>query len=253
MAGQGIAGLRALVTGSSGGIGRHIGLGLARAGADVVFNFRTNEAGALAAVEEARRAGVRSAAFRADGTRREEVRSLVEQAAAFLGGLDILVNNVGEFAFKPLREHTDEDFERIIAGTVGTTFYATMAALPHMRRGGFGRVVNLGAAGADTAMGVRHEGVHLAGKAAVVSLTRTFALEEARGGITFNVVSPGIVEDRDLPREVAETLRDESNPVGRPGTSFDVVDAVLFLCRRESSFINGAVIAVTGGWQGYLA
>ena len=241
-----------MVTGSSGGIGRHVGLGLARAGVDVVFNYKTHRDSAEAAAGEACAAGVRALALEADCARVADVRRLVELAAGFLGGLDILVNNVGEFAFKRLRDHSETDFERIIAGTVGTTFYATMAALPHMRQGGFGRVVNLGAAGADTAMGVRREGVHLAGKAAVVSLTRTFALEEARGGITFNVVSPGIVEDRELRREQAERLRDPGNPVGRPGTSADVVDAVLFLCRPESSFINGAVIAVTGGWQGYL-
>lgn len=193
---------------------------------------------------------MRAEALPADCARRDEVRRLVVGAAECLGGLDVLVNNVGEFAFKRLRDHGDDDFERIMAGTVGATFYATMAALPYMRRGRFGRVVNLGAAGADTAMGVRREGVHLAGKSGVVSLTRTFALEEARGGITFNVVSPGIVEDRELSRESASGLRDPGNPVGRPGTSADVVDAVLFLCRRESSFINGSVIAVTGGWQG---
>jgi 3-oxoacyl-[acyl-carrier protein] reductase len=247
-----LQGLRALVTGSSGGIGRHIGLGLAAAGADVAFNYRSHRDAAEAAAGEAAAAGVRSVALQADCTRPEQVRRLVVEAAEALGGLDILVNNVGEFACKRLRDHTEADFERIIAGTVGATYHATMAALPYLRRGGVGRVVNLGAAGADTAMGVRREGVHLAGKAAVVSLTRTFALEEARAGVTFNVVSPGIVEDRDLSREEAQGLRDPGNPVGRPGTSADIVDAVLFLCRRESSFINGAVIAVTGGWQGHL-
>ncbi len=252
----GLRGCRALVTGSSGGIGRHIGLTLARAGVHVAFNYRTHSEAAQAAVAEARAAGVEACAFEADCADWRQSRRLVALAADALGGLEILVNNVGEFAFKRLRAHTPEEFERIIAGTAGTTFHTTMAALPHLRRAGFGRVVNLGAAGADTAMGGRREGPHMAGKAGVISLTRSFALEEARttaaGGITFNAVSPGIVEEREISRETALARADPDNPMHRPGTSEDIADAVLFLCRRESSWINGAVIAVTGGWQGNL-
>ena len=252
----GIRGCRALVTGSSGGIGRQIALGLAMAGVHVAFNYRTNRDGAEAAAAAARAYGVRTYVFGADCADPSASRRLVEEAAAAHGGLEILVNNVGEFAFKRLRQHPPEEFERIIAGTVGTTFHATMAALPHLRQAGFGRVVNLGAAGADTAMGGVREGPHMAGKAGVISLTRTFALEEARttpaGGITFNAVSPGIIEQRDISREAALGMQDKDNPMNRPGTSADIVDAVLFLCRRESSFINGAVIPVTGGWQGNL-
>jgi 3-oxoacyl-[acyl-carrier protein] reductase len=249
---ESLRGLRALVTGSATGIGRHIGLALARAGVHVAFNYKTSRAAAEAAAAEARRLGVQAVALQADCADARQVRALVAAAAEALGGLEILVNNVGEFAWKPLREHTVEEFERILAGTAGATFHATVAALPYMRRAGFGRVVNLGAAGADHAIGGRNEGPHLAGKAAVVSLTRSFALEEAWYGVTFNVVNPGIIEQRDLPRSEALRLRDRSNPVGRPGTSEDIVDAVLFLCRPESSFINGASLTVSGGWQGYL-
>lgn len=245
-------GCRALVTGSSGGIGRHIAIGLAALGVDVAFNYRSHPQAAADAAREAQAMGVRALALGADCADPEQVRRLVANAADQLGGLEILVNNVGEFAYKRLRAHKPEEFDRIIAGTVGTTFHATIAALPYMRSVGFGRVVNIGAAGAEVAIGGRREGPHLAGKAGVLSLTRSFAIEEARGGVTFNAVCPGIVEDRDLTRQEAMGRRDRSNPVGRPGTSADVVDAVLFLCRRESSFINGAVIGVTGGWQGHL-
>lgn len=252
----GLTGCRALVTGSSGGIGRCIGLALARSGVHVAFNYRTRPQAGEEAAAEARALGVRAVALAADCADWRQSRALVDEAAAALGGLEILINNVGEFAFKRLRRHTPEEFERIIAGTVGTTFHATSAALPHLRRAGFGRVVNLGAAGADSAMGGLREGPHMAGKSGVISLTRSFALEEARttpaGGITFNAVSPGIVELRELSRAEALGQKDADNPLGRPGTGADIADAVLFLCRRESSWINGAVIAVTGGWQGNL-
>lgn len=245
-------GLHALVTGSASGIGRHIGLALARRGVHVAFNYKSSQAAAEAAAEQARALGVQAVALGADCTDPRQARRVVEQAAAALGGLEILVNNVGEFTWKPLHEHTAEEFDRVIAGTVGATYHATMAALPHMRRAGFGRVVNLGAAGAENAIGGRREGPHMAGKAGVVSLTRSFAIEEARWGTTFNVVNPGIIEQRDLPRAEAVRQRDDGNPVGRPGTGQDIVDAVMFLCRPESSFINGAVLTVSGGFQGYL-
>lgn len=247
-----LRGLRALVTGSATGIGRQAALALARLGVHVAFNYKSSRVAAEAAADQARALGVTSVALEADCADPAQARAIVDAAADALGGLEILVNNVGEFTWKPLRDHGAAEFERVIAGTVGATFHATIAALPHMRRAGFGRVVNLGAAGADSAIGGRNEGPHMAGKAGVVSLTRSFAIEEARGGITFNVVNPGIIEERDMPRAAAVGRRDDSNPVGRPGTGEDVVDAILFLCRPESSFINGASITVSGGFQGYL-
>lgn len=245
-------GRRVLITASSGGIGRHVALAFGEHGADVAVNFHTHADAGEAVADAVRALGVRAVALGADCVDPAAARCLVARAAEALGGLEILINNVGEFANKALRDHAIEDFQRILDGTVGATFHATMAALPHMRQAGWGRVVNLGATGADAALGAWHQGPHMAGKAAVVSLTRTFALEEARRGITFNVVSPGVVKDRELTREEAARVRDRRNPVGRPGTSQDVVDAILFLCRPDSSFINGAVLTVSGGWQGNL-
>jgi 3-oxoacyl-[acyl-carrier protein] reductase len=256
-----LAGRVALVTGSSGGIGRVIALTLARAGADVAVNYRRHRAAGEQVAAAARALGVRAAAFYADAARREDVRALVAAVEERFGRLDVLVNNVGEFAYKRTAEHSDEEFERIMAGTIGTTFYTTLAALPGMRRRQWGRVINIGASGAQHALGSRLQGPHLAGKSAVISLTRTLALEEGRHGITFNAVVPGIVEDRQLTREEAERRRAETvraleagdpfaAPAGRPGTSEDVADAVLFLARPQASFINGAVLEVTGGWYG---
>lgn len=245
-----LAGRAALVTGSSRGIGRRIALSLAAAGCDVAVNYRQDRAAADEVVAQARGRGVRAVSIGADCARREEAVGLVERSAASFGRLDVLINNVGEFAYKPVREHAPVEFERIVAGTVGATFHCTLAALPWMRRAAWGRVVNLGATGASAALGRRNIGPHLAGKAAVVSLTRTLALEEGHGGITFNVVSPGVIEDRALERAAALGMASRQNPSGRPGTSEDVADAVLFLCSPRADFINGCDILVSGGWQG---
>lgn len=243
-----LEGRRALVTGSSRGIGRHIAIGLARAGADVAVHCVRDRAAAEDAAAEVRRAGRKAFVVQGDATRSEDCARVVREAANGLGGLEILINNVGVFAYKPVREHSASEFEQIIAGTVGATFHCTMAALRWMREAGWGRVVNIGAAAAERAGGRAQIGPHLAGKAAVVSLTRTLAREEAGYGVTFNVVNPGVVADRDLSRSEALKLPDRDTPVGRPGTSEDIVDAVLYLCSPRASFVNGAVLLVSGGW-----
>lgn len=241
-------GRRALVTGSSRGIGRHIAIGLARAGADVAVHCARDRAAAEQTAAAAARAGRKVCVVQGDLTRTGDCARVVREAAASLGGLEILINNVGVYAYKLARDHTPAEFDRIIAGTVGATFHCTMAALPHMRDAGWGRVVNLGAAAAEHAAGYAQMGPHMAGKAAVVSLTRTLAHEEAGYGVTFNVVSPGVIDDRDLPRSEALARTDRDNPVGRPGTSDDIVDAILYLCSPRASFVNGAALLVSGGW-----
>jgi 3-oxoacyl-[acyl-carrier protein] reductase len=244
-----LLGKRALVTGSSGGIGPHIALALAKAGADVAVNYRSNQVGAELVAEKIRATGRLSVVLQGDVTRLEDCEALVQSTVAALGGIEVLINNAGEFAYKLCRDHTPAEFERIIASTVGATFYCSMAALQHMRRAGFGRIVNLGAAGAERAGARPKIGPHMAGKAGVVALSRALAIEEGQSGVTVNVVSPGIIKDRELTREEALHMTDATAPVGRPGTSEDVVDAILFLVSPRASFVNGAVLEVTGGWE----
>lgn len=246
-----LAGKRALVTGSSGGIGRHLALALAAAGADVAVHGR-DDARTAAVAAEVERIGRRSLAVTGDLGGADAYRvsaDVVGAVVAAWGGVDILVNNVGEYDFKPLEEHSADQFDRIMRGTVGTTFAASLAALPAMKAAGWGRIINLGAAGAERAGGFVHMGPHIAGKAAVISLTRTLAVEWGPFGITCNAVSPGIVDERELLRADAAGRRDRLAPVGRPGTSADIADAVLFVASPASHFVNGAVITVSGGWD----
>jgi 3-oxoacyl-[acyl-carrier protein] reductase len=244
-----LAGRKALVTGSSSGIGAAIATTLATAGADVAINYCTNEAGAKSVAAKVEAAGSRAVVLAGDVTRLADCQRIVAETVAELGGIDILINNVGVFAYKKARDHTAHEFERIIAGTLNATFHCSMAALVHMRQAGWGRIVNLGAQGAERA-GARVDIVpHMAGKAGVVALSRGLAVEEGPYGITVNVVCPGWIKDVNLQRQQALTMVDADSPVGRPGTSQDVADAVLYLVSPQASFVNGAVIAVSGGWQ----
>lgn len=243
-----LLGKAALVTGSSGGLGRHIVLALARSGAHVAVNYRTNPAGAEAVAASAAQFGVKTAVLGGDATEPADCRRLVDQTVERLGSVDILINNAGEYSPKLTRDHTDVEFERIIRSTIGATYYCSMRALEYMRPQRWGRIVNLGAAGAERAAGRRNIGPHLAGKSAVVSLTRCLAVEEGPFGVTVNAICPGVIEDRDMSREEAMGLTDRWSTVGRPGTHEDIDDAVLFLVSPRASFINGAVIQVTGGY-----
>lgn len=246
---QELRGRVALVTGASRGLGRHIAVALARAGADVAITYLNNAAAAAAVVAAVEGAGRRGLAIQADGADADACRRAVAETVSVFGRIDIVVNNVGEFAWKPVHEHSWDEFDRIIRGTAGTTFYTSLAALPHMRAQRWGRIVNIGAAGAERAAGMKRAGPHLAGKSAVLSLTRTLALEEGPHGITANAVIPGVIHDRDRSRAEALRTPDTGNPTGHAGSFEDIADAVLFLVSPRAGFVNGAAIAVTGGWR----
>ncbi|HHW09389.1 MAG TPA: SDR family oxidoreductase [Firmicutes bacterium] len=244
-----LVGRKALVTGSSRGIGAVIATRLAAAGADVAVNYNTGKEAAEKVVEKAKGLGRRAVALPGDVTVPEDCRRLVAETVEKLGGIDILVNNAGPFAYKKVRDHSPEEFEQIIRGTVGAVFYCSLAALEYMRPAGWGRIVNLGAQGAERAAARVNIGPHMAGKAGVVALSRCLAMEEGPFGITVNVVCPGYIKNVNLERSEARRMKESIAAVGRPGTSEDVADAVLFLVSPEADYINGAVIGVTGGWE----
>ena len=128
-------------------------------------------------------------------------------------------------------------------------FYASKAVLPAMRRQRWGRIVNLGAVGAERAFGQGTISAYAAAKAAVVSFTRSLAIEEAKHGITVNVVNPSNVDERGLTADEARRIRDARAPIGRPPSTDDVTCAVSFFVSDAADYITGQVLNVTGGWM----
>ena len=243
-----LSGHRALVTGGAGGIGRAIALTLAREGADVGIGYRTSGPAARTVVAQIRAAGGKASAIRGDVTREADVKRLVAGTARALGGLDILVNNVGNFLVKDVEDLTVAEWRDLLDSNVTAAFLCSKHALPHMQRGRWGRIVSLGAAGAYRAHGSKGMAGFYAGKAGIVALSKALAREVGRDGITVNVVSPGIVKDTDLTIAQARRRKDPETAVGRPGTAQDVANAVAFLCSDEAEFVTGDVLNVTGGW-----
>jgi 3-oxoacyl-[acyl-carrier protein] reductase len=239
----------ALVTGASRGIGKEIALTLGRAGLRVALAYRTNKLGAQKVVSDLRALGAESVAFATEVTDPGRVKELVDAVAKQFGRLDILVNNVGEFEWKPVVNSTVEEWRAVIASNLYSVFYATKFALPFMRRQHWGRIINLGAVGAERAFGQAKISAYSAAKAGIVAFTRSVALEEARNGITANVVNPPVIDEKELSLEEAQRLTDARFPVGRPATGRDVGEAVKFFASEEAAFITGQVLNVSGGWM----
>jgi 3-oxoacyl-[acyl-carrier protein] reductase len=239
----------ALVTGASRGIGKEIALTLGRAGARVAVSYRTNKIGAQKVVNALRGLGTDGWAVQTDVTDPARTKDLMDTLVRHFGRLDILVNSVGDFEWKPVLESTLEEWQAVIASNLFSVFYASKYALPTMRRQHWGRIINLGAVGAERAFGQAKISAYSAAKAGIVAFSRALALEEARYGITVNVVNPSIIDDKELSLEEAQRMADARFPVGRPATAQDVAEAVKFFASDEAAFVTGQVLNVSGGWM----
>jgi 3-oxoacyl-[acyl-carrier protein] reductase len=246
---DGLRGRVFLVTGS----GRGLGAALARAAgaeqARVVVNCRRDVASAEAVAAAVEKAGGEALALKADVTEFEEARGLVERTLGRWGRVDVLVNTVGRFDWHALSELDPGEWRRIVASNLDSVFHMSRLVVPHMREKRFGRIVNFSAVGAAATQGEPQMAAYCAAKAAVVALSRALALEEARCGITVNVVSPGLLRDETGGKAAAATDQalGDRVPVGHAGRSADVVRAVLFFASPLADFVTGQVVEVAGG------
>ncbi len=233
-----LEGKTALVTGGSRGIGRAIVIELARAGAEVVFGYRT---GADEAAELAEELGAR--AVQADVSSAEEASRLVEEA----GDVDILVNNAGLTRDGLLARMSDEDWRTVIDTNLSSVFYTCRAVTRPMMKKRAGSIVNI-----SSIVGVHGnwgQTNYAASKAGIIGFTKSLARELGSRGVRANVIAPGYVKSRltDVLPEAATEAMLSSTPLGRLGEPEDVARAVRFLCSDEASFITGDVLLVDGG------
>lgn len=252
-----LTGKTAIITGSNSGIGLGVARELARVGANVVLNSFTDrdEDHALAA-EIAAEHGVEARYIKADMSKGDECRALIEQA----GTCDILVNNAGIQHVAPIDEFPVEKWDAIIAINMNSAFHTTAAALPVMRKAGWGRVVNIASAHGLTASPFK--AAYVAAKHGVVGMTKTVALETAQEPITCNAICPGYVltplveaqipdtmEKYDMSREdVIKKVMLERQPSKEFATVEQLGGTVAFLASDAAAQITGTTISVDGGW-----
>lgn len=237
----------AVITGAGRGIGRAIAERFAREGADVVVNYRQDEAAALACAAAVEALGSCALVVKADVTRRAEVRDLFAQTVDRFGRLDVLVNNAGINRVCLFEEITDRDWDDILETNLKGPFICCQEAFPHLKKHG-GRIVNIA-----SVAGQYHgpKTVHYAvSKAGLISLTAAVARYGAEHGILVNAVAPGIIE--------TDLTRDELRGPGgqkvvsltllkRPGRLDDVASACVFLASDEQDYMTGQVLSVAGG------
>lgn len=237
-----LTGRVALVTGASQRLGRALALALAEAGADIAVHYRSSRAQAADVADAVRALGRRAEIVQVDLADANAVATAFDVTRESLGGLDILVNNVGTIVWKSFDELTPEDWRLCIDGTLFATLHATQAVLPAMRSAGFGRVINILDADADASTPVPFATAYKIGKRATFQLTKTLAAAEAEHGITVNAVSPGTLEDSPTKPPLNRI------PAGRFGTYSDIANVVLFLASRQADYLTGAHLKVSGGY-----
>ena len=241
------------ITGAGSGIGRTTALTLHNLGARIgILDIDPDAAEATAELIGGASHGH---AVMADVSDLSQVRGAIEHLIGVLGVPDAVVNNAGTVSWGSVDAITDAELQRSMAVNVGGAINVVTSLLPHLRANGGGRVVNV-----SSWLGLRSRpmfGLYSASKAALVSLTRTMALELARDGIAVNAVLPGVIADTPMRQETdaaaraanlpTSAERADTIPFGRLGRPQDVANAVAFLCSTAAAYVTGDTLAVDGG------
>jgi glucose 1-dehydrogenase len=245
-----LAGKKALVTGSSKGIGRGIAVRLAQEGADVAINYNTDPKGAQEALAEVQALGRQGVVLAGNLGRVDEVRELVARSEAALGGLDILVNNAGIEKHAAFEDVTEADFDAVLNVNLKGVFFATQAFVRACRRGGRrGKVVNISSVHEELAF--PNFAAYCASKGGMRMLTRTLAVELGPIGITINSIAPGAIETPINAKLLNDPVRLQALtrqiPLGRLGKPEDVAGLAVFLASSDSDYVTGSTYVIDGG------
>lgn len=259
-----LEGKTAIITGSTSGIGLGIAEAFARSGCNVVLNGF----GEAMAIEQtrsdlARRTNAKVVYSGADVGKGKAIENMVKQTVETFGAIDIMVNNAGIQHVAPLEEFPEEKWDAILAVNLSSAFHATRNVLPHMRKKGWGRIINV--ASAHALVGSPYKSAYVAAKHGVYGLTKVTALETAEDGITCNAICPGYVRTPLVEKQIddqakahgisRERVISEVMLKNQPNKKFievgDLAALAVFLCSNEAASLTGVALPMDGGWTAH--
>lgn len=235
-----------IITGASRGIGREIAKQLAREGNIVIANYNKSENEAIGLKEELQREHINIEIFKADVSKRLEVKEMIQFVIKKFNKIDVLINNAGISEFKMFTEETDEDWNRIINTNLYSVFCVTQEVLKDMIHNKNGCIINISSIWGM--VGASCESIYSVSKAGIDALTKSLAKELGPSNIRVNSIAPGIIDTNMNGRLTENELCDikEEIPLGKIGKTIDVAKCIKWL--MEDEFTTGQVISINGGW-----
>lgn len=235
-----------LVTGASRGIGREIAKQLAREGNTIIANYNNSEKHANSLKEELKKDNIDIEIFKADITKREEIKNMVQFIIDKFGKIDVLINNAGISESKIFTDETDEDWNKIINTNLYSVFCTTQEVLKNMVHNKNGCIINISSIWGI--VGASCETIYSISKAGVDALTKSLAKELGPSNIRINSIAPGIIDTNMNSGLNQEELEDIKNniPLGKIGKTIDIAKCIKWLI--EDEYTTGQVISINGGW-----
>ncbi len=235
-----------IVTGASRGIGREVARYLAKDGNIVIANYNKSEKQAIELKEELKKENIEIDIFKADVSKREEVKEMIKFVISKFGKIDVLINNAGISEFKMFTDVTDEDWNRIINTNLYSAFCTTQEVLENMIYNKKGCIINISSIWGM--VGASCETIYSISKAGLDALTKSLAKELGPSNIRVNSIAPGIIDttmNNTLTHEEIETIKNDI-PLAKIGKKIDVAKCIKWLI--EDEYTTGQVISVNGGW-----
>lgn len=235
-----------VVTGASRGIGREIAKELAKNGNIVIANYNKSEEQAIKLKQELEKENTKIDIYKADVSKREEVKQMVQTVIEKYGKIDILINNAGISESKLFTDVSDEDWQRMINNNLYSAFCVTQEVLPSMLRHQNGCIINISSIWGM--VGASCETIYSVAKAGIDAMTKSLAKELGPSNIRINSIAPGIIDtdmNKNLSKDDIETIKGEI-PLEKIGKTKDIYRCVKWLI--EDEYTTGQIISINGGW-----
>lgn len=237
----------ALIAGGAKGIGRAIGLRLAKDGWTIALCYRKSGDAAVEAVNAIRAEGAEALSVQCDVSDPAACKDLVDQVLAKFGAIHALINCAGPYHRVPLLEETIEGWSEMFDNNLHPVFYLSRLVAPIMKEQKWGRLINFSMANADRMVAQPQVTAHYIAKSGILILTRTLAKVLGPHGITANAISPGFINSGSAPEEELQSVV-KNIPAGYVGDLEDAVSVACFLLSDEARYVNGANLHLSGGW-----